>query len=90
MQLFAATSKYVIRANVYVQIVVLHVLAAAQGNKGGVGVRLELYDTSICFVNSHLAAHMQEIERRNQDFRDINNKMNFGARNPQISISDHE
>ena len=56
------------------------------------GVRFELYDTSLCFVNSHLAAHMEEVDRRNQDFRDINNKMQFRTlTSPHpLAISDHE
>ena len=37
-----------------------------QGNKGGVGISFKLFDTSICFVNSHFAAHQDEVERRNQ------------------------
>lgn len=37
-----------------------------QGNKGGVAVRLRLLDTTICFVCTHLAAHTEDVEGRNQ------------------------
>uniref|UniRef100_A0AC34RRQ0 Inositol polyphosphate-related phosphatase domain-containing protein n=1 Tax=Panagrolaimus sp. JU765 TaxID=591449 RepID=A0AC34RRQ0_9BILA len=40
------------------------------GNKGGVGISLELNNTTVCFVNSHLAAG-GELSKRNQDFREI-------------------
>ena len=36
-----------------------------QGNKGGVGVRFNLYHSSLCFVNCHFAASMEEVEKRN-------------------------
>jgi phosphatidylinositol-bisphosphatase len=41
------------------------------GNKGGVSVRLCLYDTSICFVCAHLAAHRENVAGRNSDFKNI-------------------
>jgi phosphatidylinositol-bisphosphatase len=43
----------------------------AAGNKGGVLLRFIYYNTSMCFVCSHFAAHQKEIRQRNEDFRQI-------------------
>ncbi|XP_074658633.1 inositol polyphosphate 5-phosphatase OCRL-like isoform X2 [Tubulanus polymorphus] len=63
-------------------------LMGRMGNKGGVAVRFRLYNTTICFVNTHLAAHVDEYERRNQDFRDIMERLSFGK--VDCSIKDHD
>eukprot|EP00004_Rigifila_ramosa_P024224 TRINITY_DN6954_c0_g1_i3.p1 TRINITY_DN6954_c0_g1~~TRINITY_DN6954_c0_g1_i3.p1 ORF type:complete len:684 (-),score=134.78 TRINITY_DN6954_c0_g1_i3:8-2059(-) len=53
-------------------------------NKGGVGVSLRFYDTRMCFVNCHLAAHQDKVEQRHQDVRDILMGLRLG--NPNIEI----
>ncbi|XP_058184253.1 type I inositol polyphosphate 5-phosphatase 12 isoform X2 [Rhododendron vialii] len=52
-------------------------LGRAIGNKGGVGLRLRVYDRIICFVNCHLAAHLEAVNRRNADFDHIYRTMVF-------------
>jgi len=44
-------------------------LGGNAGNKGAVLVRFVYYNTSMCFVCSHFAAHQKEIKQRNDDFR---------------------
>lgn len=60
------------------------------GNKGGVGVSITLNETDICFVNSHLAAHVSEVERRNEDFAEIMKRLIFDETCTRRTIENHE
>ncbi|KAL2297317.1 hypothetical protein Nmel_016616 [Mimus melanotis] len=41
------------------------------GNKGGVSVRMSLFGHTLCFMNCHLPAHMENTEQRLDDFEKI-------------------
>lgn len=47
------------------------------GNKGGVSIRLQFYDSTLCFVCSHLAAHRENVNGRNADYANILSKTSF-------------
>ena len=58
-------------------------------SKGGIGLRLRLRHTTLCFVNAHLAAHMKEVRKRNDDFRRIVGQMAWDAGGERVGVADH-
>ncbi|CAE6395108.1 unnamed protein product [Rhizoctonia solani] len=52
-------------------------LGGMSGNKGAVGIRLDYYDSSFCFITAHLAAGHVNVEERNSDYRTIVNGLSF-------------
>lgn len=46
-------------------------------NKGGVGIRMKLYDSDVCFICSHLASGKGKVKVRNADYAAILDKMRF-------------
>ncbi|RIA92638.1 Endonuclease/exonuclease/phosphatase [Glomus cerebriforme] len=52
-------------------------LMGMMGNKGGVAIRFRFYDSYLCFVNCHLAADPNGLERRNQDYMDLCQRLTF-------------
>lgn len=47
------------------------------GNKGAVGIRFQLYSTSFCFVCSHFTAGQSQVKERNEDYKEITQKLSF-------------
>jgi len=52
-------------------------VAGFMGNKGGVSIRLQFYDSTLCFICTHLAAHRENVAGRNADFANVFNKTSF-------------
>ena len=58
----------------------------SMGNKGSVGVSLKLFETHFCFVCSHFAAHTEQVEKRNADFRITKQQLKFQDEKTSNSI----
>lgn len=54
-------------------------IANVIGNKGGIAISFCFHDTPLCFVVAHFAAHLEETEARNQNFREIIRRIRLGA-----------
>eukprot|EP00045_Choanoeca_perplexa_P015428 m.193725 g.193725 ORF g.193725 m.193725 type:complete len:990 (+) comp16985_c0_seq2:131-3100(+) len=62
------------------QSVVATGIANKLGNKGGVGVSFVFGQTSLCFINCHLAAGQEKMNKRNINTADILSKMQLGQK----------
>lgn len=52
-------------------------LLGMMGNKGGVGIRMEINNSSLCFLCAHMAAHREKVSERNAEFHRILTEMTF-------------
>ncbi|MCO5552118.1 hypothetical protein L7F22_005628 [Adiantum nelumboides] len=59
-------------------------VAHVGSNKGGICVSLKFWDTSLCFVNCHFAAHEGQYEARNANYKEIVG--NICINNPNTDI----
>ncbi|KAE8209639.1 hypothetical protein CF327_g6402 [Tilletia walkeri] len=63
-------------------------LRGMSGNKGGVAVRMKIFDSTVCFVTAHLAAGQTNVDQRNDDYRTISSGLVF-SQGTTISSHDH-
>lgn len=54
-------------------------LMGVGGNKGGVAIRFRLFNSTLCFICSHLAAHQNAVQARNNDYHKICNNLRFSS-----------
>ncbi|XP_060687579.1 synaptojanin-2-like isoform X1 [Hemiscyllium ocellatum] len=47
------------------------------GNKGAVALRLQFYSSTLCFICAHLTAGQSQVKERNEDYREIMQKLSF-------------
>ncbi|XP_038151424.1 phosphatidylinositol 4,5-bisphosphate 5-phosphatase A [Cyprinodon tularosa] len=59
------------------------------GNKGGVSARMMVFGHSICFLNCHLPAHMENHDERMEDFESILQQQQFEGQTA-TGVLDHD
>ncbi|XP_058053731.1 inositol polyphosphate 5-phosphatase K-like isoform X1 [Anopheles bellator] len=64
-------------------------LGGIWGNKGAVSIRMNVYGSSICLVNAHLAAHDHMLEERINDYERIVQEQKFHVKTRE-AIFDHD
>lgn len=52
-------------------------LQGLSGNKGGVGIRFSLYDSTVCLMTCHLAAGHSNVAERNADYKTVKDGLKF-------------
>eukprot|EP00697_Spironema_sp_BW2_P013109 gnl/Spiro4/2998_TR1474_c0_g1_i1.p1 gnl/Spiro4/2998_TR1474_c0_g1~~gnl/Spiro4/2998_TR1474_c0_g1_i1.p1 ORF type:complete len:953 (-),score=216.28 gnl/Spiro4/2998_TR1474_c0_g1_i1:53-2911(-) len=65
-------------------------MMGVMGNKGGVIMRVLLYNSSFAFVSAHLSADRKSAESRNQGYRDILRRTVFATPDGPMTILDHD
>ena len=74
-------------------VIVITGIMGVMGNKGGISIRFNLYDSSLCFICSHFHASRDNIVLRNQDFHSIFENSNFvqvdyESRKTEVELTD--
>uniref|UniRef100_A0A672PU97 Phosphatidylinositol 4,5-bisphosphate 5-phosphatase A n=1 Tax=Sinocyclocheilus grahami TaxID=75366 RepID=A0A672PU97_SINGR len=64
-------------------------LGGIWGNKGGVSARMNMFGHSICFLNCHLPAHMENSDQRMEDFESILQQQQFEGQ-AATGVMDHD
>ncbi|XP_072289385.1 inositol polyphosphate 5-phosphatase K [Eucyclogobius newberryi] len=59
------------------------------GNKGGVSARMSVFGHTVCFLNCHLPAHMENSEQRMEDFESILQQQQFEGQ-AATGVLDHD
>lgn len=62
-------------------------MAGMSANKGGIGSSILYSSTRLCFICSHLAAGMENVEQRHIDYKTIAQSMRFGGKR---TVKDHD